>query len=519
MSLFFSVYLRKTTTYQEPTNMKRTVTYALIVFLLAIAGVADGQSSRTGFVPHEFPLLDWADIVTEQPEGYVVDENGDVHLYSAEALAWLCSVSNGCHGTWHESFEGKTITLEVDVDMSAALWFPICIDSEFKGTFNGKNHIIDGLQLLRDDSYYTGFFGYLRDATLSNIVIRNGYYEGEGYGNGFLASQADGSSIDHCFVECEMYGGQCAPFVYANNDTNITNSMVYCNFLHFDYDDYHSTCGGIFVGFTDGYMATPQIINCSAIIKKMDWSGDCAFVGEHNVGIIKNCYAHIGEIMNCPEFPDPLSRNGITKDNWLSGEIINSYYNSPLRTRNSEGDLIELPLNDEPCQFNYGFVSDAVSFDRDVFGSWKLAQPITFDLNSGAITTNILLDALNYKIDDLNDDNLLYWCDSVMGFDNQQLPVLCDFVITTIGENETNNGQVLLYPNPIQNKVSVKIESPVESESYNFELVDINGCIVMRKTAYGNNVTLDMDNLSPGIYVLSVKGNSFLHRQTVIKTE
>ncbi|MBR4147493.1 MAG: T9SS type A sorting domain-containing protein, partial [Bacteroidales bacterium] len=57
------------------------------------------------------------------------------------------------------------------------------------------------------------------------------------------------------------------------------------------------------------------------------------------------------------------------------------------------------------------------------------------------------------------------------------------------------------------------------SSPVHIELTGADGRVIMQTTALGNNVTLDLDNLSPGIYVLSVKGNSFLHRQTVIKTE
>ena len=36
-----------------------------------------------------YPL--WTEIVTSQPQGYVVLENGDVEISSAEGLVWLIS--------------------------------------------------------------------------------------------------------------------------------------------------------------------------------------------------------------------------------------------------------------------------------------------------------------------------------------------------------------------------------------------------------------------------------------------
>ena len=90
---------------------------------------------------------------------------------------------------------------------------------------------------------------------------------------------------------------------------------------------------------------------------------------------------------------------------------------------------------------------------------------------------------------------------------------------TAVDETETF---VKVFPNPTSDKVFVNIEPAVEPETsspVHVELTGADGRIVMQRTLLGNNVTLDMDNLSPGIYVLSVKGNSFLHRQTIIKTE
>lgn len=110
-----------------------------------------------------------------QPEGYIVDGNGDVHLHSAEALAWFSVVSNGLNGQEVDDFNGKKVTLETNVDMSAAIWTPISerIDaSSFKGIFNGNEHIIDGIQLTKTNlyAYKSGFFGNVFEATISNIV-------------------------------------------------------------------------------------------------------------------------------------------------------------------------------------------------------------------------------------------------------------------------------------------------------------------------------------------------------------
>ena len=93
----------------------------------------------------------------------MVDENGDVHIHSAEGLAWLSVLSNGLHGQEVDDFEGHTISLEADVDMSEAIWVPISGKNEvpaFKGTFNGNGRVIDGLQMTWCEEFNKGgFFG------------------------------------------------------------------------------------------------------------------------------------------------------------------------------------------------------------------------------------------------------------------------------------------------------------------------------------------------------------------------
>ena len=91
----------------------------------------------------------------------------------------------------------------------------------------------------------------------------------------------------------------------------------------------------------------------------------------------------------------------------------------------------------------------------------------------------------------------------------------------TTNVQESLLSEIQFYPNPTNGVLEIVSEQPIESIIVydNLGNVLFNKTCNSRQTALGNNITLDMDNLSPGIYVLSVKGNSFLHRQTVLKSE
>lgn len=115
-------------------------------------------------------------------------------LDEPEELAGLAAIVNGeaesKNGTLQDSFQGKTIVLEGDLDLSGIDWEPIGtisftvsgVDDEvykitsnhtFEGTFDGKGHVISGLTC--EDSFGgSGLFGcssgVLKDFTLEGTV-------------------------------------------------------------------------------------------------------------------------------------------------------------------------------------------------------------------------------------------------------------------------------------------------------------------------------------------------------------
>lgn len=407
-------------------NLIKSFTLCIIVCLTI---EANGQ------LPDQY----WTDLVTEQPEGYVVDDNGDVHLYSAEALAWLISVTNGLNGQETDDFDDKTIYLEENIDLSAALWIPLAgkntIIDGFKGRFDGKEHVIDGLTMTNGISNYwaMGLFGKTSEATLSNIILKNGYYEAQSQSNsegGFLANKVHKSTIGHCFVECEMHIHEgMSPFVYLCDSSVIYNCLVHVPLYRSS--GWVTAIPGIFAAMSS---PTSHIYNCASIIEQMDWSEYCGLVGMFNAGIIENCYAYIHEILNFPGYGGGSGlgpRNGITGSN--IGEVYNCYYN---RIRNFDPAFsgYYMQLDDSPGEGDNFY--NASPFVEEGRGHWKLTEEIAFALEGGMVTTNDLLDALNLKVEELENETLLSWCDTGMNFENQLLPVFCDFDVTNLAPIE-----------------------------------------------------------------------------------
>jgi hypothetical protein len=74
---------------------------------------------------------------------------------------------------------------------------------------------------------------------------------------------------------------------------------------------------------------------------------------------------------------------------------------------------------------------------------------------------------------------------------------------------ESNPGKVSLYPNPAGNEVNVVISSPLDGRTL-WQLIDNTGRVIMQNAVElrkgSNNIVINVNRLSPGIYYLSVAG-------------
>lgn len=447
----------------------------------------------------ELPDQYWTDIVTEQPDGYVVDENGNVHIYTAEAMAWLISLTNGLNGQEIDNFDGRTISLENDIDLSSARWLPIAglpiAENQFKGVLDGKGHVIEGLLMTNAPSYYysMGLFGEVSGGILKNIIMKDGYYENTSGGDsegGFLAYAVRHSTVEHCFVDCELHIEQgMSPFVYLCDSSTISNCLVHSPIYHSESWSYNIP--GILVAYS---YPTSYICNCVSIIDRMDYSEHCGLVGLGNYGKIENCYAYIGEFIDFGGAGGGLApRNGITACNYESGEIYNCYFN---RVRNFVGSSYYIPLDYSPASENAGVIQNSVSFAEEGRGRWKLSEAISFELESGTVTTNDLLNALNFKLELMNDETLLSWCDTGMDFNNEHLPVFCDFNNTETAEVAANQDSTSLCPNPAKGNVRI--------EGVDVKDIQVYNTLGQLLKTHQDVKEISLSDLSKGIYLLRI---------------
>ncbi len=125
----------------------------------------------------------WTDNLITTPGGFTVDETDPdkITINSAEGLAWLAVRTSGLNGQEIDDFDGKTVTLTDNIDLSKKQWTSIgryqkkTSFASFQGTFDGGDYTISGLKIytLPDDieNKYSGLFGYVEEGNIKNVHL------------------------------------------------------------------------------------------------------------------------------------------------------------------------------------------------------------------------------------------------------------------------------------------------------------------------------------------------------------
>ncbi len=81
--------------------------------------------------------------------------------------------------------------------------------------------------------------------------------------------------------------------------------------------------------------------------------------------------------------------------------------------------------------------------------------------------------------------------------------------------------KINLYPNPTDKRITIFIEEPnsfVKSDNYEFKIFDMNGKLVhTSNTSNINNNTINVENLSNGIYFVSITANNWVKNIKFVK--
>lgn len=485
----------------------------------------------------DYPTDYWIDVVTEQPEGYVMDEQGNVTISSAEGLAWFAAVVNGRNGQEVNDFEGKTVRLVSDIDMGLHLWEAIgnsyyddsisydYVQRYFKGSFVGSKHEISNL-VYGERGYYRrpdqfsgydkcqGLFGNLLDAEVKGLKLNNFICLNQDdimMHFGSIASFSEQSVIDRCVSKgsiYEYYNGQ-----YTNNSEIYAGGLVYNNL-------------------------NSAISNC-VFVADSCVSYEMGGIAHSNITTMEN---HRAEISNCyfygEMYDDPLifknrtmhTSAGIVQYNSTDpdieqGAIVRNCYYYPTEPR---GDMVGYRAavawwhqGNSSIENCYYLAEHDVAFYTGVVSrqdEWATLNNTSafYYANDGCVLENPveiggnmvsdLKEALNrWGVMQQNSSDYENWCDDVW-MEQGGAPLLCAVYEATEEKIEKTS---YVVPNPVENMLSI-----ISDEVASVAIYDATGRLMVETT----DKQLDMTMYKPGLYFVSVLFNDGrCHVQKIVK--
>lgn len=121
-------------------------------------------------------------------------ENVNASVYKLQTASQLAGLSQLVRDGV-QSFNGRTILLENDIDLCGTEWRRIGNGSRpFKGSFNGQGHAIIGLSITTTDSE-DGFFGCVEGSSITNFAIK-GAVSGDWNTGGVIGKVVSGHIVN-----------------------------------------------------------------------------------------------------------------------------------------------------------------------------------------------------------------------------------------------------------------------------------------------------------------------------------
>ena len=257
---------------------------------------------------------------------YVGHENEDTYiLKNAAEMFGFAALVNGTAKDKDgkeipsKGFDGKTVELANDIDLSNCPWTPIGFTDSivFQGTFNGGGHRVKGL-LVAANIRYAGLFGRLKGAgTVRNVQVEGSvdatYTSGGTFYVGGIVGQLAGSgTVSNCLSKVDVTATSSNNAVSAGG---VVGDAVSGSKINLCWNEGSVQVTGVVVGSAVG-----------GVVGSAATATNCANFG----AVTSNCATggiagSINEANNCYNLGTVTGAEGKTH-NISNGTVVNSYY-------------------------------------------------------------------------------------------------------------------------------------------------------------------------------------------------
>ena len=434
-----------------------------------VKAIYDDQESEPATIHTEWPDDDrWYWKVITQPDGYEVDESGNVNISSAEGLAWLISTVNGYNCQQRSDFNGKTVTINNDIDLSVAEWTSLGLGYAwyfyFRGTIEGNGHTISGMHVSEQNGcgFFQGFRGVMRNLNFKGCEITNASSP-----VGCLASSSEAGIFDNCHVsETSIFGGSNCGGLIGNE--SYPTALYNCSFTNGEIGITNQGCGGLL-----GCANWITVENCYFVGTLTDLFGNATKMGgiagyetSTRAVNIRNCYA---VLLDSNAFEKVA---GIISNLETTGAVSNCYAS----------------FTQDMCFDNQGAIDNCAMFDGGG-NDWQLLEPVMV----GGLQTDVLLTALDHWVTDQTaPDTYFNWVEDTE-MTNHGFPVFGELYDGF--EDYSNSSETIIYPNPTVGCLTITMDDFSHAEVYD---------LVGRMMKQSQQPTLDLHELPQGLYVAKV---------------
>ncbi len=346
----------------------------------------------------DYPVLYWQDGEKTNLEFETVS--------TAQALKDMAHIVNDMG----ETFEGKTVTQQNDIDLSTVCsatlgnWEPIGDYSTntnlyFAGTFEGNGNTISNLYINASENDYQGLFGYTNHATVTNLIIESIKILGRYNIGSIIGVDADSSRIYNTHIRSgELIGSGCVGGITGITNGNIIKCTNYSSVSSYSANVEEWAIGGI-SGGSYSLGKIEQCINYGTIvglkyiggIVGVNW---CYTLNCYNVGTVKS-----NNTQNC------IYIAGIVGYQNLENGKLENCYNIGKIEGNSNTDSISEIIGG----YEKGIVNNCYYLDKnnnlkgiyynDITNSWRQDVPGQAEVRSAEFMKS------KYFVKELGEEN------------------------------------------------------------------------------------------------------------------
>ena len=399
------------------------------------------------------------------------------NITNGEELAWVAQECNN----GNNSFKGKTINIQADIDLGNHEWTPIGNETNvFEGTVTGNKHFVKNFKINANSTDYVGLFGYIfnKNSTdmlvISDLFIRNANINGHDY-VGAICGYAKNASFSQCTVDTSTINGNSSVGGFAGIFKNSAASESYTKGITVKIT---SSIGGLFIGTNDSAdRSNITIVNCYAkgTLTCASYGGGFAGVNGYK-STIKNCYTIV-------RYTGQGSKLGLfCGRNDTLGLLENCAYNNNLH-----GNLTSVAIFEDHNHLDQE--TYLLGYPRASFSSQTFY---------GDFVNN-----MNHNTDKWHFDFPLY---SI----NDKDPIHAWQYVIFEGVSNYSSVQLSVYPNPVVNTLYIKSNENIRQ----IEVMDLLGSVIAKENGVDN---IDMSSYKTGIYLLRIHTEKGTVTKKVVK--